>query len=164
MTHTAISVASKILELAKIKKDTVTPMQLLKLVYLCHGWMLGIHGRHLISDEIEAWKYGPVIPSLYQAVRHYRSQPVDSLNCDQRLEKSDFDETEENVIQQVYEKYGKKSGVALSSLTHIEGSPWDITVNKLDGMGKPISNNLIEEYYARHYQDSVNNQPDKKVA
>ena len=153
--HTAISVACRILEMAKQRKDTVTPMQLLKLVYLCHGWMLGIYGRHLISDEIEAWKYGPVIPSLYQAVRHFKSQPVEGLNCDEGLKRAEFDETEENVIRQVYDKYGKKSGVALSSLTHIAGSPWDITVNKLDGMGGAISNNLIEEYYARHYQDSV---------
>ena len=37
-------------------------MQVLKLVYYCHAWMLGLYGRPLIRQPIEAWRYGPVVP------------------------------------------------------------------------------------------------------
>ncbi|WP_131993555.1 type II toxin-antitoxin system antitoxin SocA domain-containing protein [Dokdonella fugitiva] len=40
-------------------------MQLLKLVYLCHAWTLGLLGRPLLREEVQAWRYGPVFPALY---------------------------------------------------------------------------------------------------
>ena len=56
------TVANEFLKLADKDNDTLTPMQLLKLVFIAHGWCLGLLGRHLIKDSIEAWQYGPVIP------------------------------------------------------------------------------------------------------
>ena len=47
-------------------------MHAIKLVYLCHGWMLGIYGRSLIGEPVEAWRYGPVVPErlpYFQVVR-----------------------------------------------------------------------------------------------
>jgi uncharacterized phage-associated protein len=152
--HSAIQVANKILELANAKKDTITPMQMIKLVFMCHGWMLGICGRHLIKDPVEAWKYGPVIPDLYQAVRKFKSNPIEMIPCQ---EPAKFDHDELQVIEQVYEKYGHRSGIVLSSMTHQKDSPWDIVVNKHNNMGHQISNNLIEDYYHRLYVK--NNQP-----
>jgi uncharacterized phage-associated protein len=66
---TAFTVADEILKIAKRKGLHITPMQLLKLVYIAHGWSLAILGRDLFPDRIEAWKYGPVIPDLYRATR-----------------------------------------------------------------------------------------------
>ena len=40
-------------------------MHVLKLVYVCHGWMLGIHGAPLITEPVEAWTYSPVVPTVY---------------------------------------------------------------------------------------------------
>ncbi len=31
-------------------------MQLIKLVYLCHGWTMGLYSRPLI-ENVEAWQY-----------------------------------------------------------------------------------------------------------
>ena len=44
-------------------------IQLVKLVYLAHGWCLGITGKPLLSSQVEAWRYGPVIPEVYYAFR-----------------------------------------------------------------------------------------------
>jgi len=43
------------------ERDT-TNLDVIKLVYLSHGWYLGIYGVPLIAEPIEAWPYGPVIP------------------------------------------------------------------------------------------------------
>ena len=42
-----------------------TPLHVVKLVYLCHGWMLGIKGQPLIDEPIVTGRYGPVIQSVY---------------------------------------------------------------------------------------------------
>ncbi|WP_200905587.1 type II toxin-antitoxin system antitoxin SocA domain-containing protein [Methylobacterium sp. ARG-1] len=121
-------------------------MQILKLVYIAHGWRLGLYGKPLIKDEVQAWQYGPVIPRLYNAMRHFRSSPVvgplsapssDTLN-----------KNEKSIVEQVYNIYGDMSGPALSRLTHAPGTPWDMTYE--DGeFGVEIPNDIIEDHYER---------------
>jgi len=55
-------VADDILYLARQANNPLTPMQVLKLAYIAHGWQLGLHGRPLINEPVEAWKYGPDLP------------------------------------------------------------------------------------------------------
>lgn len=141
-----LNVANRFLALAGERRDTLTPMQLLKLVYIAHGWMLGLYGVPLIRDEVQAWQYGPVIPKLYNAVRRYRSQPVEqaiSSNANDPLSPQ-----EESVIKQVYDIYGNMSGPALSRLTHAVGTPWALTYR--DGEhGILIPQDIIEDHYQR---------------
>jgi len=141
--HSSIDVANKLLELANQNNKTLTPMQLIKLVFLCHGWMLGLYGRHLIKDAVEAWRYGPVLPNLYKKIKHFRSNPVTKINSE-HLCPDQFDEVETNVIEQVYNLYGHWNGIQLSALTHEKDSPWDKTWNSGNLI---ISNDLIENYY-----------------
>lgn len=138
------TVANRFLTLAQAKGDALTPMQILKLVYMAHGWMLGLVGRPLIKEEVEAWQYGPVIPELYNALRRYKSQPVSAL-----IEGvgSELDAQETHIVDQVYQIYGHRSGPALSRLTHQAGSPW-AKVYTRGSFGVEIPNDLIEDHYA----------------
>lgn len=145
--HDANMIANRILDLADAAGDTVTPMQLLKLVYISHGWMLGLYGVPLITDRIEAWKYGPVIPRVYHEVKGYRDQPVTG-RLSVRVGQDDLLPIEEQVLRQTYDHYGSMSGIKLSSLTHKPGTPWAETWTE-GCMGTVISNDLIEEYYTR---------------
>jgi len=138
-------VADYFLYLSNRDRKALTPMQLLKLVYIAHGWHLGLYGRPLVNEPVEAWKYGPVISSLYHVYKKYGSLPVE----DGPMEKPDgFDRDEESTIEQVWKGYGGRTGVSLSSLTHEPGTPWSTTVVQ-SGIGSVISNDLIEDYYRR---------------
>lgn len=142
--HSSLIIAERILELAKAQGRTLTPMQLLKLVYICHGFSLGLFGRPLTLHNAEAWKFGPVIPELYHAIKQYKSSPVESVApC--AVERTEFDENDSKLIETVYNKYGKLTGVQLSRLTHTKGSPWSKTWT--GNSGRDISNDLIEEHY-----------------
>lgn len=143
----SVAVANRFLELAAEEGDRLTPMQLLKLVYIAHGWMLGLYGRPLISDEVQAWQYGPVIPRLYNAIKSYRSQPVEGpLRVPG--ERCNLDAAEQDIIDQVFELYGSFSGPALSRITHAPGTPW--TKTYVPGrFGSVISNDLIEDHYQK---------------
>ena len=83
MTTSARAVANELIELAKQEGRAFTPLQLLKLVYIAHGWMLGLRQKPLIRDRIEAWKYGPVIPALYHDLKRYGADfvqaPISSI-------------------------------------------------------------------------------------
>ena len=142
--HSSLTIANRFLDLANKEGDTLTPMQLLKLVYIAHGWMLGLYGVPLINDEVQAWKYGPVIPKLYKSISQFRSDPVRGP-----LRSHDPDplvSVENALIEQVYEIYGNMTGIELSRLTHQPGSPWAQTYQ--DGVSNiVISNDLIEDHY-----------------
>lgn len=145
------TVANRFWDIAHADGDQLTPMQLLKLVYIAHGWSLGLYGKALIRDEIQAWQYGPVIPRLYNSLKDYRGCPVTEkipgfLNETISPEQS-------SVIEQVYDLYGSQTGPALSRLTHAPNSPWARTYDK-EEFGTVIPNDLIRDYYQR-LADSV---------
>ena len=138
-------VAEYILKLSQQQNNPLTPMQVLKLVYISHGWQLGLYGRPLVDEAIEAWPYGPVIPSVYHQFKRFGSRFIDDIPAELPC---GFDTSETSTIDQVFRGYGKRSGISLSSLTHEPGSPWSVTV-KQSGIGAVISNDLIEDHYRR---------------
>jgi uncharacterized phage-associated protein len=144
--HDSRTVANRFLEMASAAGDCLTPMQVLKLVYIAHGWMLGLYGRPLIKDDVQAWQYGPVIPALYNEMKDYRGAPVTKSL---RSPANDvLNGTETDLVQQVYNNYGKKSGPALSRLTHADGTPWALTYRP-GSFGIVIPTDIIEDHYQR---------------
>lgn len=140
----SITVANRFIDNARADGRELTPMQILKLVFLAHGWSLGLYSRPLIRDEIQAWQYGPVIPKLYQAMKDYRSNTVtENLPT---FNNEHLSPTQSNVVEQVYDLYGDKSGPALSRILHAPGSPWAKSYDP-DIFGTVISNDIIEDHY-----------------
>ena len=73
MKHDARSVANEIIRHAHDDGKSVTHLQVQKLVYYCHAWMLGLYGEPLLKQPVEAWEYGPVIRAIYDSLRQYPS-------------------------------------------------------------------------------------------
>ena len=51
----------------------------MKRVYIAHGFSLAINKESLLDkrfDKVEAWKYGPVIPSVYHSFKQYKADPI----------------------------------------------------------------------------------------
>jgi uncharacterized phage-associated protein len=146
MNTKSLAVAQYLLDCCRQAGDAVvTPMQLIKLAYVAHGHMLGKHGRPLLDEPVQAWQYGPVVPSVYYAVKSFKSAPVPAVPG----APSDlvFTQEERAVMKAVAQQYGKYSGIVLSSATHKPGTPWQRTW-ELAGKNAPISNDLIEGFYA----------------
>jgi uncharacterized phage-associated protein len=143
------TVANRLLELADYQ---LTPMQVLKLVFLSQAWMLGLHGKALIGDRIEAWKYGPVIPDLYHTVKRYRGGPITKPLRAARSERMSTEERE--LVDEVFRVYGDWTGPELSHLTHKPGSPWD-QVFEDGGWGQVIPTGVIRDYYERQAEHNA---------
>ncbi|WP_207815410.1 Panacea domain-containing protein [Pseudomonas sp. BNK-6] len=144
MSRDARAVAQQILNECREAGDpAVTPMQLLKLVYIAHGYMLARHGVPLINEPVQAWQYGPVVRSVYQAVRDFRSSPVTQVPS---APMENFNADERTIMRDVARTYGKADGVTLSAATHQPGTPWSVTWNN-QGKNAVISNDMIESFY-----------------
>jgi uncharacterized phage-associated protein len=134
-------------------------MALIKLVYFAHGWYLALKGTPLLNEQVEAWKYGPVIPSLYHEFKEFGNQPITRLAHDDVVFRENGhliigtttpqleDEDARKVVGRVWEVYKPLTAVQLSNLTHLSGSPWDVTPNK-EIKGTDIPNDVIKEYFA----------------
>ncbi|KAA6405409.1 Panacea domain-containing protein [Candidatus Tokpelaia sp.] len=146
-TVSSQTVANAFISLAKQRNKMLTPMQVLKLVYLAHGWTLGYTGKPLIHDKIEAWKYGPVVPALYETIRAYRSAPIPypvPAPPDEQLSDEQSD-----MIRRVYNTYENMDGIQLSNLTHQQNTPWDKIYNQGTGDWAGIPDTLIKEFYQK---------------
>ena len=122
MTTTVFNVANHILK----RDKRFDLLQLIKLCYLSYGWYLAYHGDALFREKIEAWRYGPVIPELYYALKH-KGKPLPP-NCLEGLADDndhEFSDDMKELVNAVVGYYGRYKGVELSALTHKKGSPWD---------------------------------------
>lgn len=127
----------------------ITPMKLIKLVYIAHGWYLGITDKTLIDENPEAWKYGPVIASLYHEYKHFGNNPI----------KKEFseavslgDEKDEKFLDRIWSVYGKFSGTELSAKTHLFDTPWSKVWNSVKNanyLSLQIPENYIKDYYKK---------------
>lgn len=118
-------------------------MQLLKLVYMAHGWHLAALGEPLIPDYAYAWDHGPVIPNVYFSFRPYGVQMKQEFDL---AVEPDIASASQGVIRHAYNQYGWMSAKQMSMLTHIAGGPWDRTRKKY-GKRARISNDWIREHW-----------------
>ena len=119
-------------------------MHVIKLVYICHGWMLGLFGEALSDEPAEAWRYGPVIPSVYHKYKSFRGHPI---VVHMTNKSNEFTPTQNNLIEQVIEAYRNFDPWQLSGITHREGTPSQLTYEDGRGLEAIIPDEDIEEYY-----------------
>jgi uncharacterized phage-associated protein len=143
MPYDARVVANRFIQLAREQGRPLTPMQINKLTYIAHGWVLALCQRPLLSQHVLAWRYGPVLPDIYHALKRYRDQPVTSEIV---VPSETMGAQEEHIIKEVSRVYGGYNGVVLSHITHQPGTPWTITWQER-GQNAIISNDLIAAHY-----------------
>lgn len=168
MAFSPEAVANELLRLAKDKGDDLSPMKLQKLAYISHGWHLGLLDGELLNESVEAWKYGPVIPSLYHEFKHFRMRSINEpattlielpsgktkwVEPAMKAEDPDSFPGSSDLIEAVYENYRQYTAVQLSNATHREGTPWH-QIYMVKGKGNPpygtdIPNDLIQEHYKK---------------
>ena len=137
------------------KSNEISVLKLVKLCYIAQGFSLAVLNRPIFNDDkIEAWRYGPVVPSIYHEVKHFKKGNITEKSKFLTLN-NDFDfieetpeltdENDKKIVQIVWNMYGKFSAGELVDLTHKNGTPWDLTYKP--NSNNVIPNELIKEYY-----------------
>lgn len=123
--------------------DGISNLKLQKLLYYAQGFHLAIYGKPLFNDPIEAWRYGPVVASVYHRYKN-DNQP---LPKPENIDLSLYDNPTTQLLGNVFEVYGQFSSWKLAALTH-EESPWkDTPQNSIishEAMQKYFSEELLE--------------------
>lgn len=155
----SFSIANFFLELAWENNEPVTPMKLQKLVYYAHGWNLGLNDEPLLDELVEAWRYGPVIPSIYHEFKHFGTKPISekAKYIDLKtLRLYDHplpaDENVLRLLQKIWEVYGKASAIKLSNMTHQPGTPWYRVYDPNGPRNQKIDNDIIKNYFREKAQ------------
>ena len=141
----ALDVANHFIEYSGFTK---TNLQVLKLTYISHGYMLAIHDIPLISDEVQAWPHGPVIPKIYNKFKKYGSGVIGSMSSSIS---EPFDQKEKEILDAVFESYGKYCGYYLSQITHEDGelkTPW-MQCYQQGRRTSLISDEITKRYYKK---------------
>ena len=158
MPYTSKIIANYFLDLAREARTSLTPMKIQKLVYYAHGLNLALNDCPLIVDPVEAWKYGPVIPTLYHSFKQYGAGPItekalswisDGTSVVAHEPKVPIDDyLTKTIMDAVWDNYGGLTGIQLSNMTHEPGSPWDqVWKTVRDKNSADISDEIIKRYF-----------------
>jgi len=144
--YTANNVAKYLIYLASQEfvgdneeREGITNLKLQKVLYFVQAYYLAKIGKPLFSDKIEAWEYGPVIPSVYRKYKANRSDPI--IN---EKDKSSLSDEDKKVVKKVWDSFGGYSASRLVDIAHAH-TPWK---EANESVTKIISHKALKEYYA----------------
>lgn len=133
--------------LCKKSNWSLSNLQLQKLLYIGHMFHLGKEGTPLISEEFEAWDYGPVQPNLYHEVKVYGAAPVKNLF--HPAKDLSADSSEKAILDNVYDQLSHRSSAWLVTVTHWDKGAWS-KYYKPGSKGVRIPNSeIVNEFQAR---------------
>lgn len=143
----ALQIARFFIDLAEQQYRThtgerMTALRLQKLMYFAQGWYMSRYGTPLFNEDMEAWKYGPVIPSVYQRYKEFQDGPIHDIPP----EKEAFTQSEYALLLDVARDYWKYSSSELVRMSHAPDSPWR-QVYRDGKKNLRVSKESIREYF-----------------
>lgn len=126
--------------------DLMTNLRLQKLLYFAQGWHLQRYGRPLFDAAVEAWTYGPVVPSVYQIYKANGNRGIEGVEApdDDAFTPDEFD-----LLMDVAREYFPYSTGYLVDLSHAPDSPWRRTQQSATAT---ISQDLMRQYFSQKKQ------------
>ena len=76
MLYDVLDISRHIINYSDEKDYGVSNLKLQKLLYFVQGNFLRVLKRACFYEEIEAWKYGPVIPEVYSEFKMFGSNDI----------------------------------------------------------------------------------------
>jgi uncharacterized phage-associated protein len=149
----------------------LTPLKLQKLIYYAHGWYLALKGRPLIADVVQAWDFGPVVPSVYLEFRQWGNRiiPTDALGTELQTNADDTsdlivpqippaDTETVRFLERIAKVFDEFTGAQLSTYTHQPGTPWSNIKNRLSSRRNiEIPDDDIRNYFLAVAENSPSN-------
>lgn len=119
--------------------EGITNLKLQKVLYFAQAYFLAKKHKSLFKDDIEAWEYGPVIPSVYHKYKKYGSQPIIKVSIVDKIS-----DTDKKMLDEIWEVFGGYSASRLVDMTHAH-SPWKEARDRSNNI---ITKKSMEEYYS----------------
>ena len=153
-------IANMIVEEGQKTGRPVTNLALQKLLYFAYALFLVERKRQLVSGYFEAWQYGPVHPTVYEAFKAAEDRPitfpataVNALTGERVLLPSPDDPEVVQHIRRVMSSYGRLTPGRLVDISHAKDAPWHFIVESAKhtvAIGLRISDDVIKERFKHH--------------
>lgn len=75
--YSALTIANYVIYFAKERQLEINNLKLQKILYFIQSRFLVEEGHSIFKDQIEKWKLGPVIPSVYHEFKGYGRSQID---------------------------------------------------------------------------------------
>ncbi|MGL6094344.1 MAG: Panacea domain-containing protein [Fimbriiglobus sp.] len=157
LPHDARAVANFLLDLAADSAVPLSHLKLQKILYNAHGYHLAWLDRPLFFQDVQAWKYGPVVPSVYTVFKDYGHRPIDGRATEfdpetreHRLFTARFEPDANGLLRAVWLGHKDFSANHLSEISHAPNSPWDQVARGKDlriHRGVPIPDALLRDHF-----------------
>lgn len=141
--YDARAIANLLLDLAAERKVELTQISVLKILYFSHGWYLSVNNEPLITQEFEAWKYGPVIKVVRDEFKEFESKPItrratklNILTNERSIVEPELSDEDSSFVLSIFNAYHVYDAWQLSEITHEPESPWDRIWNSVSPIGR----------------------------
>lgn len=136
----------------------ITNLLLQKLLYYVKAISGLFEKKSIIMESCEAWKFGPVFPSVYEKYREFGKQEIE-INLSKEYADKLLTEEEKQITDYVMNTFGIYSAWFLKDLTHLE-EPWIMARRGLSE--EDASRNLMNEEAISYYFTEINQKYDLK--
>lgn len=130
------------------REAEMTNMKVQKLLYYSQSLHLALHDDPLFSDEIQAWRYGPVCPPAY---RYYSRFEAEQLPIPGNPLEGNISQETKKLLEEVWEYFGEYHPYYLSDMTHLE-FPWKKARKGLPAYARSTEPIALDDMKALGYQ------------
>jgi len=139
-------IADYILKFAYDRGQEITNLRLQKLVYYVEAWYMANYDDALFEEDYEAWIHGPVLRSLYNKFRKFKSEPIVIKSS---VVYPALPKKLQEILEEVMGVYGELKMWQLERLVHSE-KPWKDArrgISDLEPSVVIIGKDSIRSYY-----------------
>ncbi len=146
MTREVFAATNYIIEKLNEKRiNDLTNLKLQKLLYFAYGVHLSLFDERLFTDEIHAWKLGPVIPLVYKEFKDHGRNPIGINSRAIILKDDDSGEFEELPIINETTEENKAKSLFIACASYGEKKAWDLV---------DILHNGDNSAWKKHYDET----------
>lgn len=142
-------------------EENLTNLKLQKILYYLQGYYLAIYDEPLFEDEIEAWKYGPVVNDVYHSYKVYGDNSIIIPDFDFNFDY--INNAQKQFINKVYSYFRQFSAIKLMELTHSE-FPWISTFGREAIMSKGSLKDFFEQSELKNSFKVLDKKTERKAA
>ncbi len=123
--YSAIEVAKYIIDYSNAHNYCVSNLKLQKLLYFVQAYFLisSPDKEPCFWDEIEAWDFGPVVPSVYSELKGFGGASIYGFPSNIVADDSIIEKGHKKLIEDVIEKFRYFTAVDLTRITQRQ-MPW----------------------------------------
>lgn len=156
MSYNAIDVARHVINYSNEKGYGISNLKLQKLLYFVQASFLGAYDKTCFEDAIEAWDFGPVVPSVYREYKQYGSSDIPTIkyyfsDAENHLsgwrisyEDNVLNKRDKEFVDYIVDGFAGYSAIDLVRVTHNQ-DPWRNAYKK--SRNSIISIESIKEFY-----------------